>query len=54
MVFGQIKQAEGFRQFLLPRSGEDTGELALVFTTHNLLKLYRICMTSTPANTQAL
>jgi len=40
-VFGQIKQARGFRQFLrrgLERVGE---EWALVTTAHNLLKLYR-------------
>jgi transposase len=40
-VFGQIKQARGFRQFLrrgLERVGQ---EWSLVCTTHNLLKLYR-------------
>lgn len=40
-VFGQIKQARGFRQFLrrgLRAVGE---EWALISTTHNVLKLYR-------------
>ncbi|MGA8671267.1 MAG: IS1182 family transposase [Terracidiphilus sp.] len=43
-VFGQIKQAQGFRQFLLRGYEKVQGEWALVCTTHNLLKLYRICM----------
>jgi len=42
-VFGQIKQAQGFRQFLLRGYEKVQGEWALVCTTHNLLKLYRIC-----------
>lgn len=43
-VFGQIKQARGFRQFLL-RGVEKVGrEWALVCTTHNILKLYRLCV----------
>jgi transposase len=43
-VFGQIKQAQGFRQFLL-RGVEKVGsEWALVCATHNVLKLYRACM----------
>ncbi len=42
-VFGQIKHARGFRQFFL--RGVDTvrGEWALVCTTHNILKLHRLC-----------
>ena len=42
-VFGQIKHARGFRQFLL--RGVDTvrGEWAMVCTTHNILKLHRLC-----------
>ena len=43
-VFGQIKQAQGFRQFLLRGYEKVQGEWALVCTTHNLLKLYRVCM----------
>jgi hypothetical protein len=40
-VFGQIKQARSFRQFLR-RGLEAVGEeWALVCTAHNLLKLYR-------------
>jgi transposase len=42
-VFGQIKQAQGFRQFLLRGHEKVQGEWTLVCTTHNLLKLYRIC-----------
>jgi myosin heavy subunit len=41
-VFGQIKQAQGFRQFLLRGVEKVRGEWALVCTTHNLLKLYRV------------
>lgn len=40
-VFGQIKQAQGFRQFLLRGYRKVQGEWALVCTSHNLLKLYR-------------
>ena len=41
-VFGQIKQARGFRQFLLRGIEKVRGEWALVCTTHNILKLYRL------------
>jgi hypothetical protein len=40
-VFGQIKQARGFRQFLLRGLEKVTGEWALICTAHNLLKLAR-------------
>jgi transposase len=40
-VFGQIKQARGFRQFLLRGLEKVQGEWSLVCTTHNILKLYR-------------
>jgi hypothetical protein len=40
-VFGQIKQARGFRQFLLRGLERVQGEWSLVCTTHNILKLYR-------------
>jgi len=40
-VFGQIKQARGFRQFLLRGLPKVTGELNLIALTHNLLKLFR-------------
>lgn len=43
-VFGQIKQARGFRQFLLRGLEKVQGEWALVCTTHNILKLYRLCL----------
>ena len=42
-VFGQIKQARGFRQFLLRGVEKARGEWALVCATHNVLKLYRAC-----------
>ncbi|WP_244641875.1 transposase, partial [Chelatococcus reniformis] len=38
-VFGQIKQARGFRQFLLRGLAKVRGEWALICTAHNLLKL---------------
>jgi len=40
-VFGQIKQARGFRQFLLRGFEKVQAEWSLVCTTHNILKLYR-------------
>jgi transposase len=40
-VFGQIKQARGFRQFSLRGIEKVQGEWSLVCTTHNILKLYR-------------
>jgi transposase len=42
-VFGQIKQARGFRQFLLRGIEKVRGEWSLVCLTHNVLKLYRLC-----------
>ena len=38
-VFGQIKQARGFRQFLLRGFEKVRAEWAVVCTAHNLLKL---------------
>jgi len=38
-VFGQIKQARGFRQFLLRGIEKVTAEWAMICTVHNLLKL---------------
>lgn len=38
-VFGQIKQARGFRQFLLRGKNKIAGEWSLLCTAHNLLKL---------------
>ena len=40
-VFGHIKQARGFRQFLLRGLTKAKGEWAMVCTAHNLLKLHR-------------
>lgn len=42
-VFGQIKQARGFRQFLLRGIDNVRGEWSLVCLTHNILKFYRLC-----------
>jgi transposase len=42
-VIGQIKQARGFRQFLLRGLEKVQGEWSLLCTTHNILKLYRVC-----------
>ena len=38
-VFGQVKQARGFRQLLLRGLDKARGEWALICTAHNLLKL---------------
>jgi len=40
-VFGQIKQARGFRQFLLRGLEKVQGEWSLICTGHNLLKLFK-------------
>jgi transposase len=40
-VFGQIKQARGFRQFLLRGVEKVRAEWAMICTAHNLLKLAR-------------
>ena len=42
-VFGQIKQARGFRQFLLRGIDKVRAEWSLVCLTHNVLKLHRLC-----------
>jgi DDE family transposase len=39
-VFGQIKQARGFRQFLLRGVEKVRAEWAMICTAHNLLKLF--------------
>jgi hypothetical protein len=41
-VFGQIKQARGFRQFLLRGIEKVKAEWALVCIAHNLTKLTRL------------
>ena len=38
-VFGQIKQARGFRQFLLRSIDKVKAEWAMICTAHNLAKL---------------
>jgi transposase len=40
-VFGQIKEARGFRRFLLRGLGNVAAEWKLICATHNLLKLFR-------------
>ena len=42
-VFGQIKQARGFRQFLLRGMEKVRAEWAMVCMTQNILKMYRAC-----------
>ncbi len=42
-VIGQIKQARGFRSFVLRGLTKVQAEWSLVCTTHNILKLYRLC-----------
>ena len=39
-VFGQIKEARGFRRFLLRGLDNIRGEWRLVCVTHNLLKIW--------------
>jgi len=48
-VFGQIKQARGFRRFWLRGVQKARGEWALICLTHNLLKLFRAQACPTPA-----
>jgi transposase len=42
-VFGQIKEARGFRRFLLRGLEKVKGEWAVICLTHNILKLHRLC-----------
>jgi len=42
-VFGQIKQARGFRQFLLRGKEKVRGEWNFICTGHNVLKLFGAC-----------
>jgi transposase len=42
-VFGQIKQARGFRRFSLRGLAKVRCEWAFLCLTHNILKLYRMC-----------
>jgi len=39
-VFGQIKEARGFRQFLLRGEDKTDGEWKIICASHNLLKLF--------------
>ena len=40
-VFGQIKEARGFRRFSFRGLAQATAEWSVVALTHNLLKLFR-------------
>jgi hypothetical protein len=40
-VFGQIKEARGFRRFLLRGLAKVQAEWQMIYATHNLLKLFR-------------
>jgi len=42
-VFGEIKEARGFRRFSLRGFAKVRAEWALVCATHNILKIYRLC-----------
>lgn len=42
-VIGQVKHARGFRQFLLRGLDKVQSKWSFVCTTHNILKLYRLC-----------
>jgi hypothetical protein len=42
-VFGQIKEARGFRKFSLRGLLKVEGEWAFVCLTHNILKMHRMC-----------
>ena len=48
-VFGQIKQARGFRQFLLRGLSKVSAEWDLICLGHNLLKLFRSTLKPAPA-----
>jgi hypothetical protein len=41
-VFGQIKQARGFRQFLLRGVEKVRAEWTMICIAHNLLKLFTL------------
>ena len=48
-VFGQIKQARGFRQFSFRGQAAVYEEWRLICLTHNLLKLFRAGVILKPA-----
>ena len=50
-VFGQIKEARGFRRFSLRGLPKIRGEWSLVCLTHNLLKIWRYGRVSTAVAT---
>lgn len=48
-VFGQIKEARGFRRFAFRGLAKVTAEWTLICLTHNLLKLFRLQAAPAPA-----
>ncbi len=52
-VYGQLKQARGFRRFLLRGIDKVQGEWSLICTGHNLLKLHVPARRSHAPNTSA-
>jgi hypothetical protein len=48
-VFGQIKEARGFRRFWLRGVRNVQSEWAVICLTHNLLKLFRARVCPAPA-----
>ena len=53
-VFGQIKQARGFRQFLLRGVEKVLAEWAMICTTHNLLKLFTLANAASAGSPQQM
>ncbi len=53
-VFGQIKQARGFRQFLLRGVDKVRAEWAMICTTHNLLKLFTLANAASAGQPQQM
>ncbi len=53
-VFGQVKQARGFRQFLLRGLRKVRAEWSLIATGHNLMKLWKAVATGPPRIRRAL
>ena len=53
-VFGQIKEARGFRRFLLRGLDNIRGAWHLVCVTHNLLKLWRYTCAPITVSSEAI
>ena len=48
-VFGQIKEARGFRRFLLRGLAKVQAQWQMICATHNLLKLFRLASSLEPS-----